>query len=103
MPDIVPALRTQLLAKEGRNLDPALDFFTEGIKPENYSGEIGDIEEQLGRSKSSEERDEIYAATAARIAPTGNKRAREFADFIEDPELRKQIRNYVDFELIKFA
>lgn len=103
MPETAPALRTQLMAKEGRNIDPSLDLFTEGIKPENYSAEIGDIDEQLGRSQSSEDRDEIYAATAARIAPTGNKRAREFADAIEESQLRGRIRNYVDFELVKFA
>ena len=64
---------------------------------------MGNIEEQLGRARSSEERDQIYAATATRLAPTGNKRAREFADSIEAAEFRTQIRNYVDLELIKFA
>jgi hypothetical protein len=103
MPETAPALRSQLTAKEGRNIDPSLDLLTEGIKPENFSAEIGDIEEQLGRAKSSQERDQIYAATAARIAPTGNKRAREFADAIEKAQFRSHIRNYVDLELIKFA
>lgn len=103
MPETVPALRTQLAAKEGRNIDPNLDYLTEGIRPENYSAEVGDIEEQLGRAGSSKERDEIYAATAERLAPKGNKRAREFADSIEDSQRRKDIRNYVDLELIKFA
>jgi hypothetical protein len=103
MPETAPALRTQLTAKEARNIDPSLDSFTEGIRPENYSAEIGDIDEQLGRAKSSAERDQIYAATAARIAPSGNKRAREFADSIEDSRFRADIRNYVDVELVKFA
>lgn len=103
MPETVPALRTQLTAKEGRNIDANDDLLTEGIKRENYSAEVGDIEEQLGRARSSKERDEIYAAIAERLAPHGNKRAREFADSIEDPQRRKDIRNYVDLELIKFA
>lgn len=103
MPETVPALRAQLTAKEGRNIDPSLDLLTEGIRPENFSAEVGDIEEQLGRAKSSKERDQIYAATAARIAPAGNKRAREFADSIDESRLRKNIKNYVDLELIKFA
>jgi hypothetical protein len=103
MPETVPALRAQLTAKEGRNIDPNNDLLTEGIKLENYSAEVGDIEGQLGRAATSKERDEIYAATAERLAPTGNKRAREFADSIEDSQRRKDIRNYVDLELIKFA
>jgi len=103
MPETAPALRSQLTAKEGRNIDPTNSLLTEGIRPENFSAEVGDIEEQLGRAKSSKERDEIYAATAARIAPTGNKRAREFADSIDESRLRKDIKNYVDLELIKFA
>ena len=103
MPETVPALRAQLTAREGRNIDPTYDLLMEGISPENYSAEIGDVEEQLGRSRSSKERDEIYAAAAARLAPAGNKRAREFADSIENVQLRTDIRNYVDLELIKFA
>jgi len=103
MPETAPALRAQLSAKEGRNIDPADSLLTEGIRPENFSAEVGDIEEQLGRAKSSQERDEIYAATAARLAPTGNKRAREFADSIDEGELRTHVRNYVDLELVKFA
>jgi len=103
MPETAPALRSQLTAKEGRNIDPTNSLLTEGIRPENFSAEVGDIEEQLGRAKSSKERDEIYAATAARIAPTGNKRAREFADSIDESRLRKNIKNYVDLELIPTA
>ena len=103
MPETAAALRAQLTAKEGRNIDPSDTLLTEGIKPENFSAEVGDVEEQLGRAKSSQDRDEIYAATAARIGPTGNRRAREFADSIEEPQLRARIRNYVDLELIKFA
>jgi hypothetical protein len=103
MPETAPALRAQLTAKEGRNIDATNSLLTEGIKPENFSAEVGDIEEQLGRARSSEERDQIYAATAARLAPSGNKRAREFADSIEKSQFRTKIRNYVDVELIKFA
>jgi hypothetical protein len=37
------------------------------------------------------------------LAPTGNKRAREFAGSIEDSQWRTQILNYVDLEFIEFA
>lgn len=103
MPETAPALRSELTVKEARNIDPTDSLLSEGIRPENFSAEVGDIEEQLGRAKSSKDRDQIYAATAARLAPTGNKRAREFADSIDEPQLRQRIRNYVDVELIKFA
>jgi hypothetical protein len=103
MPEMVPALRSQLTANEARNIDGTDALLTEGIKAENYSAEVGDIEEQLGRARSSRERDQVYAAAAARLAPAGNKRAREFAESIDDLQLRARIRNYVDVELIKFA
>src|ERR1051326_1567920 len=102
-PDTATALRAQLSAKEGRNIDANEALLTEGIKPENNGGQIVDIEDQLGRAKSSAERDQINAAAAAKLAVIGNKRAREVADSIDDTKLRAQVRNYVDFELIKFA
>ncbi|HEX7772922.1 MAG TPA: hypothetical protein VF435_10915, partial [Pyrinomonadaceae bacterium] len=70
MPETAPALRSQLTAKEGRNIDATDALLTEGIKSENYSDDIGDVQEQLDRARSSKERDEIYAAAAARLAPT---------------------------------
>ena len=103
MPETATALRAQLTAREGRNIDPTYELLTEGIRPESYSPEVGDVEEQLGRARSSRERDEIHAAAAARLAPAGNKRARDFADSIENAPLRTDIRNYVDLELIKVA
>jgi len=102
-PETATALRAQLTAKEGRNIDATEALLTEGIKPENNGGQIADIDDQLGRAKSSAERDQIYAAAAAKLAVTGNKRAREFADSIDDAKFRTQVRNYVDVELIKFA
>lgn len=103
LPETAAVLRSQLTAREGRNIDPANSLLTEGITPDNLSAEAGDIEAQLGRARSSKDRDEIYAAMAARLAPTGNTRARDFAASIEDSQLRGEIRNYVDLELIKFA
>jgi len=102
-PETAPALRAQLTAKEGRNIDAAEALLTEGIKPENNGAQSADIDAQLGRARSSAERDQIYAAAAAKLAVIGNKRARELADAIDDTKFRTQVRNYVDFELIKFA
>jgi len=73
-----------------------------GIQPESAGG-IGDVEKQLERAKTIEERDQIYADAAAGLAPMGDKRAREFAGSIDDSPLRAKILNYVDLESIKFA
>ena len=102
-PETATALRAQLTAQEGRNIDASEALITEGIRPENNSGQIADIEDQLARAKSSSERDQINAAAAAKLAVTGNKQARDFADSIDDAKFRTQVRNYVDFELIKIA
>jgi hypothetical protein len=102
-PETATALRAQLTAREGRNIDPNYELLTAGIRPEFISGEIAQIEERLGHAKSTSERDQIYAAAAARLSVTGNRRAREFADSINDEKFRDQVRNYVDVELIRFA
>ena len=102
-PETATVLRAQLTAQEGRNIDASEALITEGIRPENNSGQLADIEDQLARAKSSSERDQINAAAAAKLAVTGNKQARDFADSIDDAKFRTQVRNYVDFELIKIA
>ena len=101
-PESAAALRTQLIASYGRNIDAQDPLLTEGIKSESSVGEV-DIQEQLDRTRSVADRDEIYAAAAATLAPTGDHRARDFADSIDDSKVRSEVRNYVDFEFIKIA
>lgn len=102
-PESAAALRTQLVASYARNIDAQDPLLTEGIRSETSVGEADDIQEQLGRTRLAADRDQIYAAAAARLAPTGNHRARDFADSIDDSKFRTEVRNYVDFELIKIA
>ena len=102
-PESAAALRTQLVASYGRNIDAQDPLLTEGIRSEPSVGEVEDIQEQLDRTRSSLDRDQIYAAAATRLAPTGNHRARDFADSIDDSKVRTEVRNYVDFELIRIA
>jgi hypothetical protein len=59
--------------------------------------------DRIDRAKTSEERDAIYLQLAARTAQKGDLRARDFAEKIEDSELRKQARPYVDMYLAKNA
>ncbi len=103
-PDSAAALRTQLSAIAARNIDSDLALLTEGIKPEPNAGEtLEKMQDQLDHAKSSADRDQIYAAAAARLAPTGNKRARDLADSIDESKFREKVRHYVDFEFVKFA
>ncbi len=103
-PDSAAALRAQLLAIAARNIDSDEALLTEGIKPEPNAGEtLEKTQDQLDHAKSSGERDQIYAAAAARLAPTGNKRARDLADSIDESKFRERVRHYVDFEFVKFA
>ena len=103
-PDSATALRAQL-SSSSRNInngDNAL--LTEGIKPEGTAGEtLEKMQDQLDHAKTSQERDQIYAAEAARLAPTGDKRARDLADSIDESKFRADVRHYVDFEFVKFA
>lgn len=103
MPETSAVLRSQLTAPEGRNIDVGDPLLTEGIKSENNIGEISDVEERLDRARTVKERDQIYAAAASRLAPMGDRRAREFAGSIDEAQLRTEILNYVDFESIKIA
>jgi hypothetical protein len=103
-PDSAAALRTQLSAIAARNIDSDLALLSEGIKPEPNAGEtLEKMQDQLDHAKSSADRDQIYAAAAARLAPSGNKRARDLADSIDESKFRERVRHYVDFEFVKFA
>ena len=55
--------------------------------------------DRIDRARTSEERDAIYLQLAARTAQKGDMRARDFVEKIEDSELRKQAKPYVDMNL----
>jgi hypothetical protein len=103
MPETSGALRSQLTAPEGRNINVAEPLLMTGIEAQDDNKEMGEIEKRLERARTVEDRDQIYAEAAAALATTGNKRAREFAGSIEDAEFRTQILNYVDLQSVKFA
>jgi len=71
-----------------------------GIGPER-NGE--DVEkamlDRIERAKTSAERDALYLQLAARGGQKGDLRARDFVEKIEDSELRKQAKPYVDMNL----
>jgi hypothetical protein len=59
--------------------------------------------DKIERAKTSEERDALYLQLAARTAERGDMRARDFTDKIEDSELRKQAKPYIDMNLARKA
>ena len=103
MPETTPALRSQLTAPEGRNINVAEPLLMTGIEAENNDGEVGDVEKRIERARTVEDRDQIYAEAAVGLATTGDKRAREFAGSIDDSQFRTKILNYVDLQSVKFA
>lgn len=77
---------------------------TRGIVPEDNSRDpMQSMQERLDRAADSAERDAIYADMASSLAGSGDVRARDLVDKIEDTELRKQTRAYTDFEFLDNA
>lgn len=75
-----------------------------GITPERKSEDVEkSLLDRIERAKTSEERDAIYLQLATRTAQRGDMRARDFAEKIEDSELRKQARPFVDMYLARDA
>jgi len=59
--------------------------------------------EQLRRAPTGAARDRIYVRALRGITQTDPQRAREIADKIENPELRKRARAFVDFAAVRTA
>lgn len=77
---------------------------TRGIVPEdNARDPMQAMEERLNRAEDAAERDSIYADMASSLAGSGDARARDLVDKIEDAELRRQTRGYTDFEYLDNA
>ncbi|MCA1850235.1 MAG: hypothetical protein LC672_04050, partial [Acidobacteria bacterium] len=107
-PESVAELRVQMAALtpdvSERNRTGENRAVTRGIVPEDDSRDpLRGMQERLDRAANSTERDAIYADMAAALAGSGDPRAREFVDKIEEAELRRQTRAYVDFEYLNNA
>jgi len=77
------------------------DMMRRGIRPEE---EPADTEQSLldriSRAKTSAERDQLYLELTMRTLEQGDPRARDFVEKLEDADLRKQARPYVDMSLV---
>lgn len=71
-----------------------------GITPDRNPEDIEKSTlDRIDRAKTSAERDALYLQLAARAAQKGDMRARDFTEKIEESELRKQAKPYVDMSL----
>jgi hypothetical protein len=76
-------------------------LLTEGLTPEESApDESKDALEQASKATNSNERDIFYAQAARTAAHKGDIHARDHVEKIEDTELRKQVRSYVDMSLL---
>ena len=106
--DLAPSLRTQMTAlasyvpstfQQGENR-----AVTVGIQPDSSEGDpYQRMQERLDRANKSEDRDAIYADYAVALMETGDPRAKDLVDKIENADLRKSVKAYTDFQLVQLA
>ena len=107
-PDYVPRLRVQLSSLSvpvySEVFNPNTNqHLTEGLTANKKVPD--DVPEQLdlSKAKNASERDSIYVNAALNAAAKGDERARDYADKIDDTDLRQQARAYTDFLLLTAA
>jgi hypothetical protein len=75
-----------------------------GIRDEAEQGDpYQRMQERLDRATKSDERDAIYADYAVALTESGDPRAKDLVDKIENSELRKSVKAYTDFQLTDLA
>ncbi|HKP44955.1 MAG TPA: hypothetical protein VJT50_00020 [Pyrinomonadaceae bacterium] len=106
-PQVTDMMRGQLAALNGsvreeiRKRDD--EMMRRGIRDEEAASDSEQsLLDQIDRARTSEQRDQLYLDLIMRIAGKGDMRARDFADKIEDSELRKQAKPFVDMTLTIF-
>lgn len=107
IPEGVPALRARLAALNPDIPEQARrglgDDMTRGLLPEDSRDSVQDALDAAGRATDPRERDTAYLRAAQEAAFKGDPRARDFADKIEDADLRRQVRGFIDFSLLNRA
>ena len=104
-PDIAVALRGRLntLAQGQGEIIPKQHrgLINAGFNVKEKEGERpDDTLAQIERAASTRERDHLYAMAASAAVKKNDPKAREFADKIDDSELKKNVRGFVDFILV---
>jgi hypothetical protein len=102
--EITEAMRAQMEAltsvvpEAARQRDD--ETLREGIRPQRSNEDREQaLLDRIERAKTAEERDGLYLQVARLRVENGDLRARDFADKIEDSDLRKQARPFIDVTL----
>lgn len=102
--DITEAMRAQMEAlssvvpEAARQRDD--ETLREGIRPQRSNEDREQaLLDRIERAKTAEERDRLYLQVARLRVENGDLRARDAVDKIEDSDLRKQARPYIDVTL----
>lgn len=108
MPDKAAAIRarqsqlTQETANIGGERDP--EILTRGIVPEKPGEDrVQEALSRAERAKDSGERDRFYFEAAMPMVSRDPEKAREYANKIEDVDLRKQVLSFIAFRLVQDA
>jgi hypothetical protein len=107
-PARVAALRAKMGAltpdtPEGAR-SPQNSAYTRGLVPEDPGRDrIQETLARLDRAKTPDERDAVYADAAMDAARRKDPRASEFIEKIENTDVRRQLRAYLDFEALDAA
>jgi hypothetical protein len=107
-PDMAIALRAQMVdltndvPANARSDDNSL--LTKNLPSNETSGDtFQKMQDRVDHANTSKERNSIYADAAATLAEQGDARAQDVAEKIDDPDLRAQVRRYVDIKFIQIA
>lgn len=99
--EMTEAMRAQMealgsaLPENARERDD--DTMREGIRPRQTNEDREKaLLDQIDRAKTSAERDGLYIQLARIRSENGDLRARDYVDKIDDSDLRKSVRAYVD-------
>lgn len=106
-PELAASLRNQLVALEatagnprGRADDKSL---REGLEPDEPEADFNSLLDRLEHARTAAERDELRVQLAEHLANKGDLKAREYVEKIDDSELRKRARPFIDATLAAHA
>jgi tetratricopeptide (TPR) repeat protein len=106
--DLAPGLRTQMTAlasyvpptfQQGENRAVSIGIQHQDTESDPYQR----MQERLDRATRADDRDAIYADYAVALIESGDPRAKDLVDKIENSELRKSVKAYTDFALTDAA
>jgi hypothetical protein len=90
------------VSEETRQRDD--DSMREGIRPREATENLEkSLLDRIDRAKPGEQRDQLYIQLARLYSESGDMRAREIVEKIEDTDVRNQARVYIDGTLVRAA